>query len=295
MAYEYGQEPVAEYLARTWEQPAAGAVGSPEWIAAEEARRGIPVSIEAPEALAMELAKVPTVGGLEQIPDGGEAMGNGYTGVGIFPWQTPPGVGFRAPWTPKNGGDVAQDGQEVPADAGALGFPLAMGLTLPLTGLLGVAGGVATAGGHPAIGAGLTGAGALLAAGEDASVVNGIPISGPGVPEPPRYMVAKQWVTLVSAKDIGNYYVYFFKLIDGRIMCYNPRMREWKIWRPKKHIVISSNPRMKTLSKLSRLNKRVEKMLKPYQPKAKGGLSARALARTYLSTAERRMLAEGGK
>jgi len=130
----------------------------------------------------------------------------------------------------------------------------------------GVGGAVANLGGAVVSGLATGGngtSGALPAAG-----VDGIPISGPGVPEPPREMVAKQWVTLVNANDIGNYYVYFFKLHDGRIMCYNPRFQEWKIWRPKKHIVISSNPRIKMLSKLNKLNKRVEKMLKPYQPKA---------------------------
>ena len=87
--------------------------------------------------------------------------------------------------------------------------------------------------------------------------------SGPGVPEPPQAMVAKQWVILVHANDIGNYYIYFFKLLDGRITMYNPRLQEWKIWRPKKNIVISSDPRISMINKLERTyNKVIRKLAK---------------------------------
>lgn len=82
--------------------------------------------------------------------------------------------------------------------------------------------------------------------------VGGVPISGPGVPEPPRYMVARQWNIVTHSDEHGTFRVYFFKLIDGRIMCYNPAKNEWKIWRPKKHIVISRDPRMSTIRKLER-------------------------------------------
>jgi len=80
----------------------------------------------------------------------------------------------------------------------------------------------------------------------------------------------------------------FWANAKGRIGCYK-KNGAWKSWMPAKHIVISRNPRIKTLGKLAKLNKRVEKMLKPYQPKAKP-MSAKALAGTYLSTAERKAL-----
>ena len=124
------------------------------------------------------------------------------------------------------------------------------------------------------------------------AVVNGVPISGPGVQEPPAAMVAKAWNVAVHSNTYGTFRMYYWKLHDGRIMSYNGTVKEWKIWRPKKHIVISSNPRVKTLGKLAKLNKRVEKMLKPYQPKQRA-FPAKALARTYLSTAERKLLGAG--
>jgi len=65
-----------------------------------------------------------------------------------------------------------------------------------------------------------------------------VPVGGPGVPEPPAAMVAKQWKTKAFSKTAGEYWVYFFKLIDGRIMCYNGAKRSWKMWRPKKPIVL---------------------------------------------------------
>lgn len=80
----------------------------------------------------------------------------------------------------------------------------------------------------------------------------GIPVGGIGVAEPPAGMVAKQWKILTHSNTTGNYYIYFFKLLDGRIMCYNPP-KGWKIWRPKKNMVISSNPRISMIKKLDRV------------------------------------------
>ncbi len=68
--------------------------------------------------------------------------------------------------------------------------------------------------------------------------VNGVPVSGPGVPEPPRQLVVKQWSIAVHSNTYGTFRVFFFKLIDGRTMCYNPSTKSWKIWRPKKPIVL---------------------------------------------------------
>lgn len=70
------------------------------------------------------------------------AAGNGYSGLGLFPWETPAGVGFRAPWTAQNGGggggDPAQAAIAALGTGGALaGLGLA-GLALPLAGAYGV-------------------------------------------------------------------------------------------------------------------------------------------------------------
>lgn len=124
------------------------------------------------------------------------------------------------------------------------------------------------------------------------TVVNGVPVGGPGVPEPPKWMIAKEWNVKVDSKEYGTFRMYYFRLTDGRCMSYHSPTMTWKIWRPKKHIVISKDPRVSNLRKLGRLNKRVEKMLRRFQPK-KTGFPARALARRYLSTAERKLLKGG--
>lgn len=68
--------------------------------------------------------------------------------------------------------------------------------------------------------------------------VQGIPIGGPGAPEPPRAMVARQWSVAVHSNTYGTFRIFFFRLIDGRMMCYNPSTKSWKVWRPKKNLVI---------------------------------------------------------
>jgi len=162
--------------------------------------------------------------------------------------------------------------------------------------LAGIAGGLIAGGAGAAIG---EVAGEVLAApgtGEEVGhevIINGVPTGGPGVPEPPKWMIAKAWNVKVDSQTYGTFRMYYFMLTDGRCMSYHSPTKTWKIWKPKKHIVISKDPRVSTLRKLGRLNKRVEKMLKPFQPKLKKGLPARALARTYLSRAERQQLGVG--
>ena len=119
----------------------------------------------------------------------------------------------------------------------------------------------------PGAGSPTPGAGVVTMPGGRQIAIDGIPVGGPGVPEPPKYMIAKEWNVKVDSKQYGTFRMYYFMLHDGRCMSYHSPTKGWKIWKPKKHIVISSNPRVKMLSKLNRLNKRVEKMLKPYQPR----------------------------
>lgn len=61
----------------------------------------------------------------------------GYSGLGIFPWETPAGVGFRAPWTPQNG-----SGGGAPLAAAAL--PAGAAAALGALGLGGLAAGAGT-------------------------------------------------------------------------------------------------------------------------------------------------------
>ena len=91
-----------------------------------------------------------------------------------------------------------------------------------------------------------------------AGLVNGVSVGGPGVPEPPPGMVAKAWKTKAFSKAAGEYWVYFFKLHDGRIMCWNAAKQSWKIWRPKKPIVLYRGKI--TLSKAVQVQKVLDKL-----------------------------------
>jgi len=66
----------------------------------------------------------------------------------------------------------------------------------------------------------------------------------------------------------------------------------------RRRYTIGSNPRVRTLQKVSRhcqrLLKRHEKVIREFLPKPRKGIPASAMSRTYLSTAERKQLAAGG-
>ncbi len=117
------------------------------------------------------------------------------------------------------------------------------------------------------------------------------PLVGPGVKEPHQSTVVKQWSTKVYDNQLGYIKMEFYLLTDGRIMMYHGGRKYYKIWRPKKHIVISSNPRLKTLAKLDRVYKRTQKMVRKYAPKTRV-TSTQAPSR-FLSAAEKKLLKAG--
>jgi len=99
----------------------------------------------------------------------------------------------------------------------------------------------------------------------EASITGGTPQIG--APEPLPGTVMKQWVTLVHSNTIGNYYIYFYKLTNGYTVCYNPAKREWKKWKPKKHIILprgktTLSQAVKAQSYLDRMWKKVAKRTK---------------------------------
>lgn len=128
---------------------------------------------------------------------------------------------------------------------GAGAFPAAAMAALPIGGpwatILGLA--AAAFGAYQMLGGGegggLFGTNIL---GGDNTVVSGVPLTGPGLPEPPNYMVAKQW------KANG---AQFYLLIDGRIAVYSKSKKRWKVYRPAKNLVISRNPKVNSLLKAS--------------------------------------------
>lgn len=69
------------------------------------------------------------------------------------------------------------------------------------------------------------------------TTVGGVPFGGIGVPEPPASMVAKTWKTKAFSNTAGEYWVYFWRLLDGRILMWNAAQNEAKIWKPKKPII----------------------------------------------------------
>jgi len=87
--------------------------------------------------------------------------------------------------------------------------------------------------------------------------INGVPLVGPGLPEPPAWMVAKEW-HIRGGKD-GRVTAQMYLLIDGRIASYNKGKKTWKVWRPKKNIVLSSNPRCNDLIKA---DKKIDSLMK---------------------------------
>jgi len=112
-----------------------------------------------------------------------------------------------------------------------------------------------------------------------------VPLVGPGVPEPPGAIVAKRWETRVYSNTYGYIKINFYKLTDGRIMCYNNTTRVWKIWRPRKNIVLSSNPRLKDLKKLDRVYQKMQKAVRKFAPRPKQRVPV--LTSKYLSPVER--------
>lgn len=97
--------------------------------------------------------------------------------------------------------------------------------------------------------------------------IGDVPVSGPGVPEPPRQMVAKQWSVAVHSNTYGTFRIFFFRLLDGRIMMYNPSVKGWKIWRPKKPIVLYRG--RITLSQAVKAQKLLDKLWRTAAKKTK--------------------------
>jgi hypothetical protein len=75
-------------------------------------------------------------------------------------------------------------------------------------------------------------------------------------------------------------------LTNGTIYTRSALTGEIKKHRPKKHIVISSNPRMSALRKLDRAHSKMEKLVRKYAPKKKQVM----VPRGALSAVERKAL-----
>lgn len=98
----------------------------------------------------------------------------------------------------------------------------------------------------------------------------------------PALNIAYSWATGTAV---------FFRLTDGRIAV-QKKNGVWKIYRPKKHIVLSTNPRLSQLRKFDRAYTRLNKMVTKFKGKPKRVTIAPPLK--YLSPAERSLVKAGG-
>ena len=79
--------------------------------------------------------------------------------------------------------------------------------------------------------------------------------------------VVKTWDTYPGPGVTGGgAWPIFALLSDGRIVVAKPN-GSWKVYRPKKNLVISSNPRLRDVRKLDRMHKRVVTMMRRMVPK----------------------------
>lgn len=144
----------------------------------------------------------------------------------------PPVRGDKAP-PPSNGGEMNGDNDKTAWVTAIVPILAAAGVTVPawLLAAVGLA----------------VGAGAVAKQVETHYVnVPGpgwLALGGPGLKEPPAYMVVKEW-------RAGE--AQFYKLIDGRVAVYSRKKGTWKVFRPQKHIVLSRNPKVNDLIRADR-------------------------------------------
>ena len=164
--------------------------------------------------------------GATAIAGAGGAILGASAGGFKWPWQTPEGEGFIAPWTqqlPLPGGGTGQQGVAY----GAQGFDPRLGIPVK--------------------------------AWTNASKDGSLPAS-------------------VEFVQFARGHVASRSLITGFI----------KVWKPKKHIVISNNPRISAIKKLDRVKRKVDKMLLKVTPRPRK--STAQVSSKYLSAVERKAL-----
>ncbi len=179
----------------------------------------------------------------------------------IFEGLAPAPAGVLGPMTSPGQGymTLLDSGYIPPVKIGVAPNPYALATTIPALAAAG-GGGLTAAGIGAAVTAGIGGLFDMLSPGwgvfqsqnqgqslQGASFgPGGVPLGGPGLAEPPAGWVAKEWHIQLNSKS-GSFQLQFYRLIDGRVMCYNQRTKGWKIWKPSKPMVISRNPKIKQL------------------------------------------------
>ncbi len=94
--------------------------------------------------------------------------------------------------------------------------------------------------------------------GGDTQYLNGIPLGGPGLAEPPASMVLKEWHVSYSGFRL-QYYLVQMPRGGRRIAMYNTRTKRWKSWpwrTPHLAVIGKNMPSHKQLTRLKRNMKR---------------------------------------
>lgn len=94
-----------------------------------------------------------------------------------------------------------------------------------------------------------------------APTIPGVDLGGPGVKEPAPGTFKRTWNTWVWDKERGKVKMQFWTLFDGRVLMYHHDKGYYKIWRPKKMVVLSSDPRMSQIRRLERVYDRTIRKL----------------------------------
>lgn len=109
-------------------------------------------------------------------------------------------------------------------------------------------------GGLPNYGAPAGSAGGASAGGQAMTMTPGFGygIAGPGVPEPADGTWSRKWNIVTNSRERGTYRIYFWQMMDGYTLMYNPATKGWKRWKQRKSIVLSADPRMSTIGRAVR-------------------------------------------
>lgn len=201
---------------------------------------------------ASETTGLPLVGGIgrqavagavRNLPGIGRYLGRTDAGVGRYLAGQFPGLGRALPWLAGVSGGVAL---EKLADWGLdrMGEPRGGGRMYPVSQMPARRNGGASLMQQRPLG--------QLSRGQEF----------PGGP-----FVVKTWDTYPgSGVTGGGAWPIFALLSDGRIVVSKPD-GSWKVYRPKKNLVISSNPRLRDIRKLDKMHKRVTGMMKRMVPR----------------------------
>ena len=110
--------------------------------------------------------------------------------------------------------------------------------------------------------------------------------AAPGVGAMAGVAIVKTW-TNAARNGATPATVAFALLSNGKMVSRSLVDGSVKTWRPKKHIVISNNPRISNIRKLDRVHKKVAKTLRKFVPKSP---TYGQLPRNLLSAAEKKLI-----